>query len=107
MHAPLPRPQLLFVVSVVERQHRRRMPHLDESLAGPAPDSLCRRIRSNQRGMFSLKLLQLLHQLVERSIADLGIVESVIKMLVIANLFAERSNLLFDVFRSRSHRRRL
>ncbi len=64
------------------------MPHLDESLAGLAADSLRRRIRSNQRRMFSLKLLQLLDQLVEPSIADLGIVENVVKVLVVANLFA-------------------
>ena len=39
MDTALPCPQLFFAVGVVERQHRRRVPHLDEALARLAADA--------------------------------------------------------------------
>ena len=57
-------------------------------------------------GCSALQILQLLHQLVEFRVADLGIVENVIEIFVVADLLAQRFDLLFDVFRGR-HRRRL
>ena len=49
-------------------------------------------------GMLGLEILQLLHQLVEVGVADFGIVENVVEVLVVANLFAQSVNLFFDVF---------
>ncbi len=57
-------------------------------------------------GCSALQILQLLHQLVEFRVADFGIVENVVEVLVVANLFAQSFDLLFDVFRGR-HRTRL
>jgi len=53
--------------------------------------------------MFGLKLLKSLHQLVEVSVADLGIVQDVVAVLVVANLLAEGFNPFFYVFGRRGH----
>ena len=83
------------------------MPHLDEALARLAADALRGRIRSDQLGIVGLELLKFLHQLVEFEVADLGIIENVVKMFVATDLLAKSFNLCFWVFSSRRHRQRL
>ena len=51
-------------------------------------------------GMLGFQILQLLHQLVEIGVADFGIVEDVVEILVVANLLAQSLDLFFDVFRA-------
>ncbi len=89
LHPPLPIAQLFFAVSVVERQHRRGMRDFDESLARLAADALRRRIGRDQLGMRGLELFQLVHQTIEFGVADFGIVEHVIAVLVMPNLLAQ------------------
>src|SRR5258706_13228736 len=54
--------------------------------------------------MLRLQILQLLHQLVELGVADLGLVENVIKIFVVPDLLAQRFDLLFGVFAGGNHR---
>ncbi len=82
------------------------MADLDESLARLAADALGGRIGRDEFGVLGLKVFELLHQLVEIQIADLGLIEDVIEIFVVANLFAESFDLLFGVFWGR-HRRKL
>ncbi len=53
-----------------------------------ASNALRRRIRRDQLRMLRLQTFQLLHQLVELGVADLGMVEDVIKVFVVTNLLA-------------------
>ena len=99
--APLPVAQFLFVVGVVEREHRRGVRHLDEALARLAAHALRRRIGRDQLRMLGLELLQLVHQAVEFGVADLGIVEHVVAVLVVADLVAQRFDLLLHIFAGR------
>ncbi len=89
MDAPRPVAQLRLVVGVVEREHRRRMRHLDESLSRLAAHALGRRIRRDQLRMRQLNRLQFVHQDVVISIADLRVVEHVVAVLVMANQLAQ------------------
>ena len=54
-----------------------------------AADPLRGRVGRNQLGMLRLQLDQLVHQPIEFGIADLGIVEDVVAVLVIADLVAQ------------------
>ena len=99
---PLPVAQLLLVVGVVEREHGRRVWNFEKSFARLAADTLRGGIRRDQLGMGGLELLQFLHQPVEFGVADLGIVENVVAILVIANLVAKLVDLSLNVG-SRSH----
>ncbi len=82
------------------------MRDLDESLAGLAAYALRGRIGRDQRWMPGLEVLQLPHQFVEFGVADLGLIEDVVAVFVVADFVAEGCDLLFDVFRG-GHRRRL
>ncbi len=104
VHAALPVPQFFFAVGVVERQHGRRVRYFDEPLARLAAYALRWRIRRNQRRMLCLQIFQLAHQLVEFGVADLGIVDNVVQVFVVANLFAQRFDLFFGVFVRGNHR---
>ncbi len=96
MHAPLPVAHLLFAVSVVEREHRRGMLRLHESLARLAAHALCRRVRSDQLRMLRLDPLELVHQRVELGIRNLRIVQHVIAILVVPYLLAQSFDFLLD-----------
>ena len=98
VHAPLPVAQLLFAVGVVERQHGRGMRHFDEALARLAAHALGGRVGRDQLRMLGLERLQLVHQAIEFGVADLGIVEHVVAVLVIADLVAQRVDLLLHIF---------
>ena len=69
------------------------MPHFDETFAGLAAHALGRRIGRDELRVRRLQLQQLLHQEVEFGIADLGRVQNVIAMLVVADFFAQRFDL--------------
>jgi hypothetical protein len=60
----------------------------DESLARLAADALRGRIRRDQRGMLASRS-STAASAVELGVADFGIVEDVIEMLVVANLLAQ------------------
>src|SRR5712691_5263926 len=70
------------------------MARLDESLAGLAADSLRGRVGRDQFGMLGLQLLEFVDQFVEFGVADLGIVENVVAVLVVADLVAQGFDLL-------------
>src|SRR2546428_221332 len=53
--------------------------------------------------MLRLKFLKLVHQLVEFGVADLGVIEHVVAVLVVADLFPEASDLFVDVFGRSGH----
>ena len=96
VHAPLPGAQLVFVVGVIEREHRRAVPHLDEAFARGAAYPLSRRIRRDQLGIFRLQLLQSVHQHVKVGVADGRLVEHVIEIFVASNLLAQRFHLALN-----------
>src|SRR5438067_4941773 len=69
------------------------MLHFDEAFAGLAAHALRRRIGRDEFRVRGLQLQQLLHQQIEFGVADLGVVEDVVTMLVVADLFAQRFHL--------------
>ena len=71
VHAPLPVAHFGLAGGLRQRQHRRGVPHLGELFARLAAHALRRRIRRDQLRMLRLQRDQLVHQLVERSVADL------------------------------------
>ena len=76
---------------------------LHETFAGLAADALSGRIGSDQFGMFRLDFLQLNHELVELGVGNLGIVEDVVEIFVVADFFPEGVDLLFDPFGGGGH----
>ena len=80
------------------------MRHLDEPLARLPAHPLGRRLRRHQLRMLCLDLFQGIHQLVIRSIADLGIVEHIVTVLVVTNILPQRLGLVPDICFPRSHR---
>ena len=96
--APLPIAQLLLAVSVVQRHHGRGMRNFDEALARLAAHALGGRVGGDQLGMLGLERLQLVHQAIEFGVADLGIVEHVVAVLVVADFLAQRVDLLLHIF---------
>ena len=62
---------------------------LDEALTRFATYSLRGRIWGDQLGVRRLNLLQLLHEQIKLGIADLGIIEHVVAMLVMPDLVAK------------------
>ena len=65
------------------------MAHLDESFARLAADALGGRIGRDQLGMLGLEVLEPPHHPVVFGVADLGLIEHVIQMLVMMQLFAQ------------------
>ena len=74
-----------------------------KSRTGFATDTLGGRIRRDELRMFRLQLLELVHQLVESGVADFGLVQHVVAVLVIADLVAQGFEFLLDVFGRRGH----
>ena len=73
------------------------MRNFDEPLAWLAAHALSRRVRLDVIRMLGLQLLQRVHQAVEFRVADLRIVEHVIAVLVMPNLFAQGFDFVLDV----------
>jgi hypothetical protein len=97
MHAPVPIAELFFAVDVVERQHGAGMRQLGEAGQGLAAYALGRGVGRDQLGVFGLNALELAHEHVEGGVGDLGRVEDVVLVFVMANLVAQ----FFDVARVR------
>jgi hypothetical protein len=51
--------------------------------------------------MLAFQVFQLLHQLVEFGVAEFGMVEDVVEMLVVANFLAQGLDLFLEVFQGR------
>src|SRR5215470_11213370 len=79
------------------------MLNFDKALARLAAHTLRRRLRRDQSRMPGLKLLQFVHKTIEFRIADLGIVEHVIAVLVMTNLLAKRLDRFLRVLRDGFH----
>src|SRR5215470_20347416 len=79
------------------------MRNFDETLARLAAYTLRRRVRRDQLRMIGLDLLELVHQPVEFGIADLGIVEHVVAVLVMANLIAKQFCFVLGALLDRFH----
>ena len=62
--------QFVFVVGVVEAQHRLGVCDRGEAFGGPAAHALSRRIDGDQVGVIALEVLQLVEQRVELGIGD-------------------------------------
>ncbi len=84
-HARIELTQLLFGVRVVETEHRLGV--LDGLEAGgrAAADALGRRIGRDEIGVLGFEALELLHERVEFGVGQLGIVEDVVPLFVVAN----------------------
>ncbi len=95
--AAFPVAQLVFAVSIVEREHGRGVRRFDEALARLAADALGGRVGRDQFRMLSFELLELVHELVEFGVANFRIVEHVVAIFVMADFFAQRFDLLFDL----------
>ncbi len=78
--------QFLFRESVVQGQHRNLMLHGAECGNRSIAHPLCRRIISDEIGMFAFDRLQATHQPVVLRIRNLGIIENVILIIVVSNL---------------------
>ena len=61
------------------------MTNFEKTFAGLPADALGGRIWRDEVRMFCLQMLKLLHQLVELGVTDLGIVEHVVAVFVLAN----------------------
>ena len=88
-NALVERAQILFVVGVVEAEHRLEVLDLGEALGGTSADALRRRIRRQQLGMRGFERLELVHQRVEVGVADLGRGLYVVQLFVTAYFLAE------------------
>ena len=66
-----------------------------EAVAGRAADALSGRIGSDEFWIFLFELLEFVEQLVEGGVGNLGVVNDVIQIFVVTNLFAQT----FDLFR--------
>ena len=68
VHAALPVAQLVFAVSVVQREHGRGVRRFEEAFAWLSAYALGGRVGCDQFGIRFLDLLQLKHELVELSV---------------------------------------
>ena len=80
--------QFVFAVGIIEREHGRGVSDFQKAFARFSAHALSRRIRCYQIGMLSLQLDQLVHQLIEFWVGNLGIIEYVIAVLVMTDLLA-------------------
>src|SRR5690349_5325617 len=85
----VPIAQLIFVIGVIQREHRAGMLYLCKALFRLASYALGGRVRCYQLRMRSLKLLELDHEQIELWIADLRIVKHVVAVLVVTDSFPQ------------------
>ena len=97
-HPPVEIPQLAFVQSVVQAEHRRAMADLHESFARLTAHSLGGGIGRHQLRMPVFQLAQPVHQLVVLGVADLGGVQNVVQVLVAPQRLAQLGDLRFCFF---------
>ena len=101
-----PRPQLVRGAGVGEREHRLRVPDLDQIADRLTADPLRRGVWRDQLGMRGLDRAQLIEQRVVLGIADLGIVEDVVAVAVMLQQRAQLSGPSGRVLRGRAAARR-
>ena len=81
--------QVVFVVGVVEAEHRREVRDGREGFGGPAGDALRRRVGGDEIGMLRLERLQLVQQAIELGVGDLRAIVDVIEIFVAPDLSAQ------------------
>jgi len=81
-----------FVEGVVEAEHGGGMAELDEAFAGGAADALGGRVRGDERGVGLFEGLEFAHEDVVFGVGELGLIEDVIEVLVVAEIVAEIVN---------------
>src|SRR5437868_12235390 len=83
------------------------MLHLEEAFTWFAANPLGGRIGTDQLRILDFHFFELIHEPVELRVRDLGIVEHVIAVLVVADFLSERFDLLFDSPRRSSHHQKI
>ena len=96
----MPGPELLLVPGVRQRQHGLAVPHLTEDRQRLAAYSLRGRVGRHQLGMLRLQLLEFPVERVVLSVGDLGLIEHVVTVLVMANEVAKLLEAFLDVHRA-------
>ena len=94
---------LLAAHGVGERQHRYGVPNLSEAFARRGADPLGRRGRVRELGMRGLELHEAPHLRIVLAVADLGLVEDVVKVIVPLELVAKSRDLGGGALRTAGH----
>ena len=81
-----------FVEGVIEAQHGGGMGEFDEAFAGGAADALGGGVEGDERGVGLFEGLEFAHAGVVFGVGDLGLVEDVIEVLVVAEFLTELLN---------------
>src|SRR5437762_3289264 len=87
--------QFVFVVRIVEAEHRRQMLDCVEALDWPSRDTLRRGIGGDEIGIVRFELLELVEEAVELFVGDLGIGVDVVTLFVMADLVTKLFDALF------------
>ena len=85
-HAGIPLCHILLAVGIGQREHGIAMGHLGELLVEVAAHALCGRVGVGHLGMPGLQVLQLMHQEVELLVADDGLVEHIVTVVMLVQL---------------------
>src|SRR5207302_4974338 len=96
-HAPVPFAQRIIRKRVVQAQHRPTVPLGLKTLPWRAAHTHRRRIRCHQLRLCRFQLFQPLHHPVVCRVRDLRLIQHLIPVFVIAQLFAQFFNLFFHV----------
>ncbi len=88
-HPRHPRAQLLLGARVGQREHRALVADLGQLADRLAADALGGRVGCDQLGVLGLDAPQLVEQRVVRVVLDLGVVEDVVAVAVVAELLAQ------------------
>ena len=91
-NALVKRAQFGFVERVVETEHRRGVAEFDEAFAGGSADALGGGVGGYERGVGLFEGLEFAHEAVVFGVGELGLVEDVIEVFVVANLVDKRFN---------------
>ena len=89
LHALAELAQIGLVMDAVEGQERRDVLHLGEGVGNPTPDPPGGGIRGRQRRVRPFEVFQLTEQAVVVGVLDLGVVEHVVTVIVVADPLGE------------------
>lgn len=84
--------ELGFVEGVVEAEHRGGVGEFDEAFAGGSTDALGGGVGGDERGVGLFEGLELAHEGVVLGVGELGLIEDVIEVFVVAEILAELLN---------------
>ena len=84
--------ELGFVEGVVEAEHRGGVGEFDEAFAGGSADALGGGVGGDERGVGLFEGLELAHEGVVLGVGELGLIEDVIEVFVVAEILAELLN---------------